>query len=412
MINLNEWAEIRQLSSTGKVSKREIARRLGISRGTVDRALATDRAPQYERAPTGSTFDVFAPQVRALLATTPTIPASTLAERVGWSGSASLFRAKVALIRPEYAPVDPADRLVHLPGFQMQCDLWFPHEPIPLGHGQHGTPPVLVMTSPFSGLIQARMLPSRSTSDLLSGMWSLLQEAQAVPARLLWDNEAGIGKGKLTERAASFAGTLGTEIRLLRPRDPESKGGVERMNRFFRQRFMPGRSFASPHDFNTQIEGWLPTANNRFSRARGGRPSELIAVDRAKMRPLPPVAPDTMFHNTIRLPRDYYVRVHSNDYSVDPAMIGRLLDVTADLETVTVKHDGVVVTTHERVWARQQTITDPFHVEKAAVLRGQFQTLSRRPAKLELVETRDLAAYDRAFGVELEQSSAEWVVVR
>jgi hypothetical protein len=44
---------------------------------------------------------------------TPTMPAATLAERVGWSGSASLFRAKVAVIRPEYAPPDPADRLVH-----------------------------------------------------------------------------------------------------------------------------------------------------------------------------------------------------------------------------------------------------------------------------------------------------------
>jgi hypothetical protein len=47
------------------------------------------------------------------LAKTPTMPAATLAERVGWSGSASLFRAKVAAIRPEYAAPDPADRLVH-----------------------------------------------------------------------------------------------------------------------------------------------------------------------------------------------------------------------------------------------------------------------------------------------------------
>ena len=57
---------------------------------------------------------------------------------------------------------------------------------------------------------------------------------------------------------AAFAGSLGLEIKLLPPRDPESKGMVERMNKFFRQRFMPGRDFRSPADFNGQLEDWLP----------------------------------------------------------------------------------------------------------------------------------------------------------
>ena len=58
-----------------------------------------------------------------LLAATPTMLAATAAERVGWSGSPSLVRAKIAELRPEYAVPDPADRLVHPHGFQVQCDL-------------------------------------------------------------------------------------------------------------------------------------------------------------------------------------------------------------------------------------------------------------------------------------------------
>jgi hypothetical protein len=127
-----------------------------VSRGTVDRALETDRQPKYQRAATGSSFDAYAAQVRVLLAATPRMAATTLAERVGWS--ASVFRDKVAAIRPEYVPPDPADRLVHEPGKQVQCDLWFPHEPLPLGHGQEGMPPVLAMTSTFSGFFRALML--------------------------------------------------------------------------------------------------------------------------------------------------------------------------------------------------------------------------------------------------------------
>ncbi|GEP28745.1 hypothetical protein [Cryobacterium levicorallinum] len=140
---MDDWAKIRQLFSTGQHSKREIGRLVGVSRGTVDRALESDRLPKYQRAATGSSFDAYAAQVRVLLAVTPRMPASTLAERVGWLGSASVFRDKVAAIRPEYVPPDPADRLVHEPGKQVQCDLWFPHEPSPLGHGQEGKPPAL-----------------------------------------------------------------------------------------------------------------------------------------------------------------------------------------------------------------------------------------------------------------------------
>jgi hypothetical protein len=331
------------------------------------------------------------------------MPASTLAERVGWLGSPSLFRAKVAEIRPEYRVPDPADRLVHLPGFQIQCDLWFPHEDLPLGDDQVDTPPVLVMTSAFSGFIQARMLPSRTTPDLLGGMWSLLQEAESVPARLTWDNEAGIGRGKLTEPAAAFAGTLGTQIKLLKARDPESKGMVERTNRFFRSRFMSGRTFASPEDFNQQLAGWLPIANSRMSRSRRGRPGDLVAVDRAAMRSLPPVAPEVMFRNSVRLPRDYYVRAFSNDYSVDPSMIGRVVEVTASLEAVTVHHDGVLIAAHRRRWARQLTVTDPAHVVRAAELRTQFQAQrSRRPAVTAVVETASLARYDELFAVDID----------
>ena len=189
----------------------------------------------------------------------------TAAERVGWSGSPSLFRAKIAELRPEYVVPDPADRLVHPPGFQVQCDLWFSHEDLPLGHAQAAASPVLVMTSTVSGFIHARMLPSRTTSDLLGGTWSLLQEAEAVPARLTWDNETGNGRGKLTEPAAAFAGTLGTQIKVLKARDPESKGMVERMNRFFRSRFVSGRTFSSPDDFNQQLADWLPIANSCIS---------------------------------------------------------------------------------------------------------------------------------------------------
>src|SRR5712672_632267 len=62
------------------------------------------------------------------------MPATVIAERVGWTGGHSWFAENVARIRPEYALVDPCDRLLHLPAEQVQCYLWFPGQLIP-DHG-------------------------------------------------------------------------------------------------------------------------------------------------------------------------------------------------------------------------------------------------------------------------------------
>ena len=70
------------------------------------------------------------------------------------------------------------------------------------------------------------------------------------------------------------------------------------------------------------------------------RPVGSIAADRAAMIPLPPVPPVTGWHRTVRLPRDDHVRLDGNDYAVDPAVIGRCVEVTADLCRIRVPATG------------------------------------------------------------------------
>jgi hypothetical protein len=402
VITVQDWAQIRYLHGSEQLSERAIAARLGLSRETVSRAVNSTSPPKYSRASGPSAFDPFEAQVRALLEQFPTMPATVIAERVGWPGSQSWFRKKVALLRVEHAPKDPADRLAYRPGDQAQCDLWFPPVTMPLGAGQAGSPPVLVMVASFSRFITGGMLPTRQTPDLLAGMWSLLAgQLGAVPRRMVWDNEAGIGRGgKLAVGVAAFTGMLATRLVQLRPYDPESKGIVERANGYLETSFLPGRVFTSPADFNAQLADWLPRANTRRVRSLGARPIDLIDVDRSAMRPLPPVPPSVGFAVRVRLPRDYYLRVLGNDYSIDPTVIGRLTDVTADLNTVTARCDGTLVASHQRCWARRQTITDPVHVQSAARLRADYQHV--KPGTHEAALVRDLADYDTRFGVDFD----------
>lgn len=388
---------IRRLAAEG-VPKTRIAERLGISRNTVTGAVNSTEPPKYERAPMEATsFTPFEERVRVLLAEFPDMPATVLAERVGWSGSPSWFRENVARLRPEQRRPDPADRLVWAPGDAAQCDLWFPPKRIPLEDGSDALLPVLVMVPSYSRFICGEMIPTRQTEDLLLGSWSLIDGFGRVPRRLIWDGETGIGRrGRPAAGVAEFCGTLATRVLQLKPRDPESKGIVERRNGFFETSFMPGRSFVSPADFNAQFTDWLERANRRVVRTLKARPIDLVDADRAAMLALPPIPPAVGWSNTIRLGRDYYVRVDSNDYSVDPTAIGRMVTVTADLSRVRVRVDGRLVADHARVWARHMTVTDPLHVAVAERLRNEF---GRPRAADDGGLLRDLADYDRAFGL-------------
>jgi hypothetical protein len=122
--------------------------------------------------------------------------------------------------------------------------------------------------------------------------------------------------------------------------------------------FMPGRSFVSPADFNTQLADWITTANTRVVRTIKARPVDLIEHDRSRMLPLPPIPLQLGWRERVRLGRDYYVRLDASYYSVDPTAIGRMVDVIADLDRVRVRLDGRTVADHARVWARGSTLTE------------------------------------------------------
>jgi hypothetical protein len=116
------------------------------------------------------------------------------------------------------------------------------------------------------------------------------------------------------------------------------------------------------------------------------------------MLPLPPVAPVTGWRSSLRLPRDHYVRLDSNDYSVHPAVVGRRVEVAADLDRVRVWCDGRLVADHLRCWARHQTISDPGHLQAAARLRSERAAVTGGDDTQ--VQLRCLADYDAAFGLD------------
>jgi transposase len=296
---------------------------------------------------------------------------------------------------------------LYVAGEIAQNDFWFPDIELPVGFGQTRTAtqlPVLTMVSAYSRMLFARLVPTRGAQDLYAGWWQHLSRLGAVPRLLVWDGEGAVGeygrgRNKLTADCQAFRGTLGTRVLVLRPRDPEAKGIVERAHDYLERAFLPGRTFTGPADFNTQLQAWLDLVNQRHRRALGCAPVARVQADVAAMLPLPPVPPATGWRLSTRLPRDFYVRLDSNDYSVHPSVIGRRIEVVADLDRVKAFCEGRVVADHARIWARHQSLTAPEHDTAAKQLRRNLIDRALPVAEPE-VAVRDLHDYDAALGID------------
>ncbi|MGY4713132.1 Mu transposase domain-containing protein, partial [Mycolicibacterium sp. CBM1] len=334
-------------------------------------------------------------------------PATVIAERIGWQYSIRTLSERVRELRPVYLPPDPASRTTYQAGEIAQCDLWFPDVSVPVGCGQVRTAtalPVMTKVCGYSRWASALLIPGRCAEDLYAAWWQHLSALGAVPRVFVWDGEGAVGRWRarvpeLTAVCQAFRGTVAAKVVICKPGDPEAKGLVERFHDYLERAFLPGRVFTSPADFNTQLGDWLVGANHRRHRVLGCPPADRVEADKAAMLALPPVAPVTGWRTHVRLPRDHYVRLDANDYSVHPSAVGRRIEVVADLAQVRVWCAGRLVAEHDRIWAKHQTISDPEHVAAARAMRRHRFDVVAAPAQAE-VEQRCLTDYDALVDID------------
>jgi transposase len=218
VLSVEDWAEIRRLHRAEDMPIKAIARVMGCSRNTVRAALAAEGPPKYVRRPAGSVVDAVEPRIRELLAVYPTMPATVIAERIGWSRGLTVLKDRVRELRPVYLPPDPASRTQYVAGEIAQHDLWFPPIELPVGFGQTRTPtqlPVLTMVTGYARWLSAVLIPSRRAEDLFAGWWGLLQALGAVPRVRSGTARARSG-GTAAAAASSPASARGSAARSAR----------------------------------------------------------------------------------------------------------------------------------------------------------------------------------------------------
>jgi transposase len=395
VLDVERWAELRREHFVRGVGIKELARRYGIDRNTVRRAVRSEVAPRYQRPPGASKLDPFREEIHELLRQDPRLPGvrvRELIEPLGFVGGKTIVDDYLREIRPLFLKPRSFQRTVYRPGEVCQFDLWHTTEPVPVGHGQARQGYVVIAALGYSRVGVGALVFSRQAADVLWGVARCLWSLGALPRVLVWDREGCLhaGGGRPTDSYAAFCGQLKTDWRFCEPADPQAKGVVERLQGYMETNFEPGRRFANHLDFQLQLDAWFEKANARTHKTLRCRPVDRLAEERSAMGPLPAREPDLDQRIVIRVPADPHVRIDTNDYSLDPALVGQRVEIrVSQRQVIAVALDtGQLACRHERSFAKHRTITA---LEHARTLRSQH---SKPEPGLE-VQVRPLSTYDR-----------------
>jgi transposase len=398
LLGVEQWAEIRRMSKVERLSQREIHRRTGVHRDTIRRALASSVPPSYgPRPPCASKLDPFLGTIEELLVDEPTLSGVRIREeleKLGYDGGKTIVDDLLRELRPRFLPPPRSfQRTRYRPGELVQFDLCEPRSEIPVGWGQTRRGYVVTCELPYSRAFAGALVFSKEFEDIAFGMTRCLQRIGALPDKLVWDREGAVApRGRPTEDFLAFCGQLAVGWVVLDAGDCQAKGALERSHRYLHGNFEAGRRFADEHDFQLQLDGWCEGINARVHRTTRAVVAKRLAEERQRMRPLPASLPDTDRRFVMRVPAQPYLRFDRNDYSLDPRLVGRRIEVRAAQTQITAVclDTGELAARHARVFAGGLTFTDSAHQAALEKLRGE-----RRRRTEPDVELRPLARYDQ-----------------
>ena len=399
MLGVEQWAEIRRMKHVEGLSQREIHRRTGIHRDTIRRAMASPEPPRYGPRPRrASKLDPYLAEIERLLGDGPTLSGVRIREEIealGYRGGKTILDDLLRELRPRFLAPRTFQRTSYRPGELCQFDLCEPRREIPVGHGQTRRGFIVTCELPYSRAFAGALVFSKEWADIAWGMNRCLERLGALPQKLVWDREGAIhaGGGRPTDAFAAFCGRLAVGWIILDPGDCQAKGALERTHRFIHGNFEAGRLFANPLDFQLQLDQWSDRINARRRRTTRAVVAERLARERERMRPLPAELPRAERRFVVRVPPQPYLRFDRNDYSLDPRLAGRRVEVRATQSEITAValDSGELAAGHARVFAGGLAFTAPDHQRALEELRGDRKRARREPE----VELRSLSRYDR-----------------
>jgi transposase len=176
-----------------------------------------------------------------------------------------------------------------------------------------------------------------------------------------------------------FAGEFGFHPSLCSPGAGNQKGSVENLVKYVKGNFLQGRRVHDDRDLEEETAAWLHRVNGvRVNQATDQIPNTLLAEERRRFKPLPAVAQDYGFFDSVLVNRESLVQIATNRYSVPAHLVGQTL--TARIHPARIElFDGLErVATHRRHFGRNARIVTPEHYEAVFVRKPRARVMVYR----------------------------------
>jgi transposase len=334
------------------VSKRQIARVLGISRLAVRRVLRSNSSevPELHRP---EKTEPYRQQILDLFATCKG-NLVRVHEELTASGAVLSYPTLTAFCRRHgigQAPPVAAGQYHFEPGEEMQHDT-SPHEIELAGKKRKAQTASAVLC--YSRMLFFQCYSSFRRFDCKVFLTDALRYFSGVPARVLIDNThvvvlRGTGRQMVpVPEMAAFGERFGFHFVAHEIGHANRSARVERPFGFIENNFLAGRTFASWEDLNQQARQWCDRVNSTYKKHLRSVPRELLAVERLHLKPLPAWIPEAYRLHQRLVDIEGYVALHTNRYSVPLDWIGRRVEVRETKDKIEIQLDARHLVSHRR----------------------------------------------------------------
>src|SRR5438132_820275 len=278
------------------VSKREMARVLGISRVAVRKVLRSNStaAPELHRA---EKAEPYRQQILELFDRCKGNLVRVHEDLVA-TGAEMSYQALTAFCRRHgigYAPPTPSGQYDFAPGEELQHDT-SPHD-LELGGRKRRVQTASAVLC-YSRMLFFQCYPNFRRFDCKVFLTEALRFMGGATTRVMIDNThvvvlRGSGRDMVpVPEMAAFGERFGFQFVAHAIGNANRSGRVERPFHFIENNFLAGRTFSSWEDLNQQARQWCDRVNSTYKKHLHAIPRELFALEQTRLKPLPRWIPD------------------------------------------------------------------------------------------------------------------------
>jgi transposase len=384
------YEQIRRAHDREGLSVRALARRFGVHRRDVRRALASPVPPERKRAERSAPkLEAWKPLIEEWLAEDRSAPRKQrhtgrrvwqrLVEEHGAEVGESTVRRFVAEVRrtQEVAPAEVMVPQRHVLGDEAEVD--FGSVTVEVG-GARIDVSLVVMRLSASGKSFARAYLSEGQEVFLDGHVRGFEHFGGVPVRVRYDNlKAAVtkilrGRDRIeSDRFVALRSHYGFDSFFCQPgvKGAHEKGGVEgEVGRFRRRHLVPVPKVASMAALNERLAAGAAKDDVRHVAGRRLSVGEHFALEVVELRALPAERFEVTGLESPRVDRKSRVSVRSCLYSVPARHVGRRLDARVGAESIEIYDGATVVARHARGLKGDEVLVLDHYLEVLAVKPG------------------------------------------